>query len=79
MYSKVAQDEGEFDDKVPEEYIKLYHDHKALERRFRRLRLSLVLCSILCLGLLVYAIGTSLLGAEVITGSQKPSPVRESE
>lgn len=79
MYSKVAQDDGEFDDKVSEEYTKLYHDYKALERRFRRLRLSLVLCSILCLGLLVYAVGSSSLGAKVVTGSQKPSPVRESE
>lgn len=79
MYSKVAQDEGEFDDKVSEEYTKLHHDHKALERRFRRLRLSLVLCSMLCLGLFVYAVGTSSLGAKVTTGSQKLSPVRKSE
>lgn len=79
MYSKVAQDEGELDDKVSDEYTKLYHDHKNLERRFRRLRLALVLCSILCLGLLVYAVGISSLGAKVVTGSQKPSPVRESQ
>lgn len=79
MYSKVAQDEGELDESVSAEYTKLYHDHKALKRSVRRLRLSLGLCSILCLVMFVYSVGSSTLGAKLVTGSQQPSPVRESE
>lgn len=79
MYSKIAQNEGELDENVSTEYTKLYHDHRALERSVRRLRLSLGLCSVLFLVMLVYSVGSSSLGAKLATGSQKPSPVRESE